>query len=133
MRRLTIALCFAGVTLSAAPSESFWKALHWEETRGRTGAIYGDGGRSFGPLQISRAYWQDSRVKGKWADCASLAYSRRVVAAYMQRYAPVAWSTGDYQKLARIHNGGPTGHRKRATVAYWHRVRALIQRYERNN
>ncbi len=129
MRRLSIVLCCASMTVAAAPSASFWKALHQVETNGRTGAIYGDGGRSLGPLQISRAYWQDSRVKGKWSDCASLAYSLRVSSAYMQRYAPVAWRSGNHKVLARIHNGGPKGHRKRATMSYWRRVQAAMKRF----
>ena len=131
MKRL-ILVGLAALTVQAEPSAAWWWALHQVETSGRTGPIRGDGGRSLGPLQISRAYWLDSRVPGQWSDCASLAYSRRVTTAYMLRYASVAWRTGSHQTLARIHNGGPNGHRKRATRGYWLRVSALIQRYERN-
>jgi len=28
--------------------------------------------------------------------------------------------------MARIHNGGPTGHRKRATVGYWTKIRRVL-------
>lgn len=107
---------------SAAPSSAFFKALHQVETSGRHGAILGDNGRSLGPLQISRAYWQDSRVPGKYEQVVDLAYARRVVTAYLKRYAPKAWAAGDVRTLARIHNGGLNGHRKTATISYSNKV-----------
>jgi len=94
-------------------------AVHQVETSGRLGAIKGDGGRALGPLQIHRAYWLDSRVPGRYEDCARLDYSRRVFRAYMARYAP---RVRDFETLARIHNGGPKGHKKPATKPYWRKV-----------
>ncbi len=47
---------------------SFFKAIRFVET----GAMVqpqdavGDGGRSIGPYQISRAYWADSGLSGDW-------------------------------------------------------------------
>lgn len=32
----------------------------------------------------------------------------------------------DYQVLARIHNGGPNGHRKSATLPYWRKVQKYL-------
>lgn len=92
---------------NAAPCEAFWGALHIVETGGGLGAIKGDHGAALGPLQIRRAYWSDSRVPGRYEDCADLAYSRRVVSAYLQRYAKAAFDAGDCDALARVHNGGP--------------------------
>ena len=115
-------------TLHAAPPESFWKAMHHVETRGKTGWIWGDNRRSLGPLQISKAYHKDSKVPGSWGNCTSLAYSKRVATAYLKRYAPRAWATGDCQTLARIHNGGPKGHKKRATVGYWVKIRKELEK-----
>lgn len=109
-------------TVNAAPPESFWKALHQVETSGRLGPIKGDNGAALGPLQIHRAYWQDSGVPGQYSDCADLAYSRRVVTAYLRRYARNAWDRGDAMALARVHNGGPMGHKKRATLRYGQKV-----------
>ena len=109
-------------TAHAAPPEAFWRALHHVETSGRLGPIKGDNGAALGPLQIHRAYWQDSRVPGQYSDCADLAYSRRVVTAYLRRYARNAWDRGDVATLARIHNGGPMGHKKRATLSYSRKV-----------
>lgn len=121
MKRLALFLALAA-TATAAPSASFFRALHLVETSGRHGPILGDNGRSLGPLQISRAYWQDSRVPGKYEQVVDLAYARRVVTAYLKRYAPKAWAAGDVRTLARIHNGGPSGHHKTATLAYANKV-----------
>lgn len=109
-------------TANAAPPEAFWRALHHVETSGRLGPIKGDNGAALGPLQIHRSYWQDSGVPGAYSQCADLAYSRRVVTAYLQRYARAAWDRGDAMSLARVHNGGPLGHKKRATLRYGQKV-----------
>ena len=119
-----LALC---ATAQAAPPPSFFRALHVVETSGRTGPIIGDGGAALGPLQIHRGYHQDSRVAGDYSRVADLDYSKRVVTAYLQRYAPAAWAAGDVTTLARIHNGGPRGASKPATVAYAAKVARLTK------
>ena len=119
---LLLALC---ATSHAAPSESFWRALHLVETSGRHGPIVGDGGKALGPLQIHRAYHADSRVAGDYSRVAELDYSKRVATAYLKRHAPTAWAAGDVETLARVHNGGPRGHLKPATKGYGVRVKAL--------
>lgn len=84
----------------------------------------GDGGRALGPYQIHRAYWIDAterhpelRALG-YQSVRDQAIAERVVLAYLTRYAP-AW---DLETVARIHNGGPRGHRKPATIGYAARV-----------
>ncbi len=126
MKRLLALLALASAS-HAAPPESFWRALHQVETSGRHGAIIGDNGRSLGPLQISRAYWKDARVGGSYSQVTSVVYARRVATAYLKRYAPAAWQAGDVATLARIHNGGPTGHRKAATLGYADKVRRAMR------
>ena len=126
MKRLAILLALCA-TAHAAPRPSFFRALHVVETSGRTGAIIGDQGRALGPLQIHKAYHADARIGGDYSRCADLDYSRRVVTAYLQRYAPQAWASGDVVTLARIHNGGPRGASKPATVAYAAKVARLTK------
>lgn len=121
MKKTLLALLLA-LPAYSAPPESFWTALHHIETSGRLGPIRGDNGAALGPLQIHRAYWQDSGVPGRYSDCADLSYSRRVATAYFKRYARAAWDRGDVVTLARIHNGGSNGHKKRATLAYARKV-----------
>lgn len=113
-------------SLHAEPPESFFRALHIVETGGKRGSIQGDSGASLGPLQISRKYHADSRVSGSYQRCADLDYSKRVVSAYLKRWAPEAWNAGDIETLARIHNGGPNGARKPSTVTFANRVKAHI-------
>ena len=127
MKRLALLLALCA-TAQAAPSESFWRALHLVETSGRTtGPIIGDNGRALGPLQIHRGYHTDARIGGDYARCADLDYSKRVVTAYLQRYAPQAWAAGDVKTLACVHNGGPRGANKAATVAYGDKVARLTK------
>lgn len=40
----------------------------------------------------------------------------------MKRYA----TNKTVQEIARIHNGGPTGHTKKATLEYWDKVKAYL-------
>ena len=126
MNRLLALIALASAS-HAAPPESFWRALHQVETSGRHGAILGDNGRSLGPLQISRAYHADSRVAGSYEQVTDLAYARRVATAYLKRYAPQAWAQGDVETLARVHNGGPAGARKQATLPYADKVRRAMR------
>ena len=126
----TFILLALALTAQAAPSESFFRALHIVETSGKLGPTIGDQGRSLGPLQISRAYHKDSCVgnDSDYARCADLDYSKRVVTAYLQRYAPQAWAAGDVEVLARVHNGGPKGATKPATKGYAVRVKAFMKK-----
>lgn len=85
----------------------------------------GDGGRALGPYQIHRAYWLDATERRP--DLRALGYqsvrdqatAEAVVLAYWNRYAP----RYDLDTLARIHNGGPRGHKKTATVDYAAKVK----------
>lgn len=130
MKNILLAFALA-CTAHAAPPEIFWKALHQVESSGRHGRILGDyvNGKpqALGPLQITRAFHKDSRVPGRYQQVADLAYARRVATAYYIRYAPQAWERGDMETLARIHNGGPRGHQKAATLGYARKVLAYTR------
>src|SRR5687768_3663853 len=114
--------------------EDFVAAIHQVETTGRTGWIYGDGRRSLGPLQISRAAWQDAlkqdpSIRGTYADCKNLAYSVKIMRAYLQRHDPTAFKSGDWETCARLWNSGPTWYAKvRLTNKYWAQVRGHLLR-----
>ena len=90
----------------------------------------GDRGRSIGPYQIQRAYWIDSGVAGRWEDCRDVEYARRVVKAYWQRYCPRALAQADLEVLARVHNGGLSGHRKAGTLGYWRKVELELEQMQ---
>ena len=116
-------------TAHAAPPAAFWKALHQVETSGRLGAIEGDRGRSLGPLQISRAYFADSKVAGSYEQVIELEAAIKVASAYMRRYEPEAWRQGNVEILARLHNAGPSWRRKlAATDAYAAKVQREMRK-----
>lgn len=84
----------------------------------------GDAGRALGPFQIHRAYWLDAterhpalRALG-YQSVRDQATAEAVVLAYFTRYSP-CW---DLRTVARVHNGGPRGHKKASTVRYADKV-----------
>lgn len=109
-------------------------ALIAVESNGNDRAI-GDGGLAYGALQIHACYVADANefANANWSH--EDAYDRDkaidIFIAYMSRYAtekrlgrPVT-----IEDVARIHNGGPNGYKKDATIKYWRKVRAeLISR-----
>ena len=112
--------------------EKLLDALIQVESGGNDKAI-GDNGKAIGCLQIWKIYWTDaverSGLGGSYVDCMRRDYSKCVVRAYMNRYGGLAWKTFDgfnAEKIARIHNGGPKGYKKRATKAYWKKVEKVL-------
>ena len=106
----------------------FLDALRRVETGGLPNAgkgAVGDKGASIGPYQIQRAYHADARMKaGKYEDCSiDATYAEQTMLAYFARYAPKALESKDWETLARVHNGGPKGHTKKATLGYWAKVK----------
>jgi len=112
---------------AVAQSDRLLDAIEQVESGGRTNVV-GDNGKAIGPMQIHRVYWKDAvehdpSIGGSYSDCKDPTYARRIVRAYMDRYAPKGASD---EVLARIHNGGPKGHRKAATEKYWVKVRKRL-------
>lgn len=140
--RAFAALLFAGALVAQAPTlrdldaaraklRPLLDALVQVESSGRDDAV-GDAGNALGSLQIWRVYWSDAlehapAIGGAYDDVRTRVYAERVVVAYWLRYAAAAVRDGDLERLARIHNGGPRGHRRRATVGYWQRVQRAME------
>jgi hypothetical protein len=105
-------------------TDALLDAIRFVESGDREIVPDGDGGRAIGPYQIWKVYYLDAceydpslRARGYEA-CRDEAFARRVVIAYMSRYG----RGKSAEDLARIHNGGPKGHRKDATAEYWDKV-----------
>ena len=103
--------------------DAFFKALHIVES-GDGKHMVGDNGKAIGPYQIWEVYWKDAiqfdpSIGGCYKDCMNEAYARKIVTAYLNRYA----KNKSIEDCARIHNGGPKGHRKQATIKYWLKVK----------
>ena len=120
---------FVSVSCSAVPpSDRLLDAIATVESNHNPDAV-GDGGKAIGVFQIHQVYWQDAvqhdpSIGGVYEDCRDPAYARRIVIAYMDRYAPANASD---ETLARIHNGGPRGHKKSATIKYWKKVKVHLE------
>lgn len=101
-------------------------ALITVESNGRDNAI-GDGGRAIGALQIHKSVVVDvNRIAGTHythQQMTNRIAARKVCEIYLSRYA--AGKTDE--EAARIWNGGPTGHRKSATVSYWNKVKKHLK------
>lgn len=133
MLSLILHLTLCGPLAQAPPGEigfsRFLDAIRVVETGGeiRPERAVGDGGRSLGPYQISRAYLADSGINGDWIRCREQKFSERVMLAYWQRHCPQALRDRHYETLARIHNGGPDGCRKTSTLKYWRLVQSAMK------
>jgi hypothetical protein len=117
-------------------AERFFRAIAQVESYdGRV--LRGDNGRSLGPYHIGREYWREAcRFGGVDWNYRTRVYSRRhcrqVMTWYWLKWCPSALERGDLATLARVHNGGPRGYRKRATLEYWRRVRRAMSKLERD-
>jgi len=101
-------------------------ALIIVESSGNDLAI-GDNKRALGPLQIHRGVVQDvNRITGsnyQWQQMTNRVQARAVCEAYLKHYGKGCTT----EQLARRWNGGPTGDRKTATVAYWAKVKKELK------
>jgi hypothetical protein len=124
------ALKVADLDAMRTEHRAFLDALAQVESGGDDDAV-GDNGKAIGRMQIWEIYWTDAvahapAIGGEYADCKGRAYAERIVMAYLHRYGKQALKDKDYEKLARIHNGGPRGHTKRATLKYWRKVEKAL-------
>ena len=134
---LTIALALAINPPAGFNAAPILDAIESVETGGGADPAnaVGDGGKALGPMQIHRVYWADAVehdptlvANGEtYQSVRDRTYARRVVMAYMSRYAKT-WSA---EEIARLHNGGPAAmkaKRKHLTDGYWAKVRAALAR-----
>ena len=94
-----------------------------------------DGGKSYGPYQISLAYLKDSN------DYAGTNYTLRhfidddsiavtVMCNYWNRWIERKGYEVSYEVLARLHNGGPNGPKNDGTLEYWNKVKTKMEEFE---
>jgi hypothetical protein len=123
------ALTVADLDALRVEHRAFLDALAQVESGGKDDAV-GDGGKAIGRMQVWEIYWTDAvahaNIGGEYVHCKGKVYAERVVMAYLHRYGKKALKDKSYEKLARIHNGGPSGHRKRATLKYWRKVEKAL-------
>lgn len=98
------------------------RAIAKVESNHKDSAV-GDNGKAIGRYQIHKVYWQDAveydpSIGGSYKDCTDPVYARKIVIAYLSRYAP-NWNI---ETVAGIHNGGPKGYLRTATKNYRRKV-----------
>jgi spore coat protein CotH len=100
-------------------------AIAQVESRNNSDAI-GDGGHARGMYQLHRTYWREGTriLKVKWD--YNLAFeaekSRRVVRAYILHYG----RGKSLMDMARIHNCGPNGYKKKDTLPYARKIDEIL-------
>jgi hypothetical protein len=113
---------------------SFIMLLATIESNQNPHAVGRDG--ELGILQMTAAYVQDAAeyANEDWVhiDALDELTAIKIFRAYMDRYATddclgrhVTW-----EDIARIHNGGPNGYKKKSTIPYWNKVKCLITKQQ---
>jgi hypothetical protein len=112
--------------------KAFLTALAEVESNGRNNlkVLDTNGRYSYGCLQIQELYLIDSGKDCTLEDLYDRETSFAVAKAYLTRYAKSyerrTGKTATCEVLARIHNGGPKGAERSATVGYWNKVKAAL-------
>lgn len=101
--------------------DSLMCAIRMAESSGNPNPPDGDGGKSIGPYQIGKLYFQDAiefdkSIGGTYEDCRKQEYAERIVQAYMRRYAPYPATD---ERIARLHNGGCNLWKSEDAKQYW--------------
>ena len=114
---------FIVLCVNAANMDSFLNALAKVESSNNPKAI-NKKETALGIYQIRPAYFKDSNVKGNHEQVFDPVFARRVCEAYFKKYEKKAFDNGDFETLARCHNGG-CGWRKNksATNGYWQKIK----------
>jgi len=106
-------------------------ALILVESNGDDSAI-GDNGKAYGCLQLHAEYVADAAeyANEDWVheDAFDRKTAIKIFEAYMNRYATPErlGREARAEDIARIHNGGPDGYKKKSTKAYWNRISGIF-------
>lgn len=129
---LVFTLVLGCAQMDAAVSDRFLNALEQVESRGNPRAV-GDNGRALGALQIWDVVIQDVnrvyRTSYVHHDAFDRSKARDIARKYLAIYATPKrlGRQPTLEDYARIWNGGPRGHLKPATAAYWSKVQRALQ------
>jgi len=114
---------FFVLSIHAANMDDFFNALAKVESSNNPKAI-NKKENALGVYQIRPAYFKDANVKGNHGQVFDPVFARQVCEAYFKKYEKKALDNGDFETLARCHNGG-CGWRKNksATDKYWQKIK----------
>lgn len=116
-------------------SEQLLDAIAIVESNCNDSAV-GDNGNAVGRYQIWKTYVDDvNRIvhtSYSYADRKDPVKAREMVKIYLRHYGRVyerrTGKPATDEVLARIHNGGPRGYQKAATLKYWTKVRRELKK-----
>uniref|UniRef100_A0A0K0FNF1 lysozyme n=1 Tax=Strongyloides venezuelensis TaxID=75913 RepID=A0A0K0FNF1_STRVS len=91
------------------------------------------GSLSCGYYQIKLPYYIDcgkpekksnEDIQTAWKRCSdNYSCATKCVKNYIKRYSKSCKGIGTCECSARLHNGGPNGNTKKATIGYWNKVK----------
>jgi hypothetical protein len=108
-------------------NQKFLNALGKVESNNNDLAI-GDNGKAISRFQIWRVCYQDAREYNKTINFSYESLTNKVnaeiiVNSYLSRYCKESIKNNDFEKMARIWNGGPSGYKKQSTIKYWDKIK----------
>ena len=134
-----VVLCFGGGLRAAErPADLLYPTLDaicMVESSGGRDVRVGDDGLAVGPYQIHPGYVRDVNMwlrrmgvpcQYTLADRADMQKARHMTAVYVTCWAHAKGLSQTPETWARIHNGGPNGCSKPATISYWRRVQRRL-------
>ena len=117
--------CKAAVDVNSL--EGLLKAIAQVESNGDSSA-YNHKENAAGPYQIRPVYLKDvNRIVGyekyRLEDRFDALKAKEMVVTYLSHYG----KHKSLEALARIHNGGPRGDKKKSTLRYWQKVKKAME------
>ena len=114
-------LSFMAYAKSQSPSDKLLDAIRQIESSGGKFNV-GDNGKAIGPYQLHKIYVDDVnriyKTRYTYEDRKDEAKSRQMVTLYLAHYGKGLSQV----QMSRIHNGGPRGHKKQATLKYAQKI-----------
>ena len=137
---VVVVIAIISINCSAAKvTVTLLNAIKGVESSGNSSAI-GDNGKAVGAYQLHKVYVDDVNkiIKNKgfktrftYNDRFNAHKSRVMTLIYLKHYGKVyerkTGKKASLEVLARIHNGGPSGYKKQATVKYWEKVKKRLK------
>ena len=141
MKKIVVLLVFATcICVCNGVEIKLLNAIKSVESSGNASAI-GDNGKAVGAYQLHKVYVDDvnnilknkgSKIRFTYSDRFNAHKSRVMTYIYLNHYGKVyerkTGKKASLEVLARIHNGGPSGYKKQATLKYWHKVKKRLEK-----
>lgn len=127
---MTVMMCVGLISTSA----NLLSSIATVESSNNSKAV-GDSGKALGIYQLHAEYVADVnriyKTNYKHEDAFDAKIAKGIVAKYLahygKQYEKTVGKPATAEVLARIHNGGPNGWKKDATIKYWCKVEKIYK------